>query len=90
MSRPEKANRSGPPASIRWHGVGLDVVEPPDLNPDSSFVLQPGMTLAIKLDLHGLNGGGFRIEVVVVVTDTGVRPLNNLVLDQADDFAILR
>jgi Xaa-Pro aminopeptidase len=71
------------------HGVGLDVVEPPDLSADSNFVLQPGMTLAVKLDLHGLPGGGFRIEVVVVVTETGVRPLNKLVLAEPDDFAIL-
>jgi Xaa-Pro aminopeptidase len=72
------------------HGVGLDVVEPPDLSSDSDFVLQPGMTLAVKLDLHGLPGGGFRIEVVVAITETGMRPLNKLVLAEDDDFAILR
>jgi Xaa-Pro dipeptidase len=72
------------------HGVGLDVVEPPNRGPDSDFVLQPGMTLAVKLDLHGLPGGGFRIEVVVAITATGVRPLNKLVLAEDDDFAILR
>lgn len=72
------------------HGVGLDVVEPPHLGSDSDFVLYPGMTLAIKLDLHDLPGGGYRIEVVVLITETGVSPLNNLVLDQPNDFTILR
>lgn len=71
------------------HGVGLDVVEPPNLSSDSEFVLQPGMTLAVKLDLHDLVCGGYRLEVVVCVTETGVRPLNELVLAEADDFAIL-
>ncbi len=71
------------------HSVGLDVVEPPNLSADSHFSLQPGMTLAIKLDLHDLPGGGYRVEVVVAVTEDGVRPLNKLVLDQPDDFTIL-
>jgi Xaa-Pro dipeptidase len=72
------------------HGVGVDVVEPPNLSSDSDFMLEPGMTLAIKFDLHGLNAGGLRAEVVVLITETGVRPLNKLILDQPDDFAILR
>ena len=72
------------------HGVGLDVVEPPNLSSDSDFVLEPGMTLAIKLDLHGLKTGGYRIEVVIAITEDGNRPLNRLVLDEPDDFAILR
>jgi Xaa-Pro aminopeptidase len=72
------------------HGVGLDVVEPPSLSSYSDFVLEPGMTLAIKLDLHGLKTGGYRIEVVIAITEDGNRPLNRLVLDEPDDFAILR
>jgi Xaa-Pro aminopeptidase len=71
------------------HGVGLDVVEPPNLGPEVDYLLQPGMVLAIKLDLHGLVGGGLRVEVVVALTETGVRPLNKLVLQEPDDFAIL-
>ena len=62
------------------HGVGLDVVEPPNLSSDSDFVLEPGMTLAIKLDLHGLKTGGYRIEVVIAITEDGNRPLNSHVL----------
>ena len=72
------------------HAVGLDVVEPPNLSSDSDFELEAGMTLAVKLDLHELPGGGYRIEIVVAVTEDGVMPLNNLVLDMPDDFAVQR
>jgi hypothetical protein len=48
------------------------------------------MTLALKLDLHAMRAGGYRVEVVVLVTEDGVRPLNKMVLSEADDFAILR
>lgn len=71
------------------HGVGVDVVEPPNLSSDSDFPLLPGMTLAIKFDLHGLVGGGLRIEAVIAVGEAGADPLNRLVLDRPDDFAIL-
>ncbi len=71
------------------HGVGLDVVEQPDLTIDSHFDLLPGMTLAIKLDLHGLTGGGFRIECVVCISESGVDPLNQLILTEGDAFTIL-
>jgi len=48
------------------------------------------MSWAVKLDLRDRVGGGYRIEIVVAITETGVRPLNNLVLDQPDDFAVQR
>lgn len=72
------------------HGVGLDVVEPPNLGSEEDYVLEPGMTLAIKLDLHGLPGGGLRVEVVVAFTENGVKPLNKMLLEEPDDFAVLR
>ncbi|MEZ5824327.1 MAG: Xaa-Pro peptidase family protein [Geminicoccaceae bacterium] len=72
------------------HAVGLDVVEPPNLSSDSDFELEAGMTLAVKLDLHDLPGGGYRIEVVVAITEDGVHPLNKLVLAEPDDFAVQR
>jgi Xaa-Pro aminopeptidase len=72
------------------HGVGIDVVEPPNLSSDTDFTLEPGMTLAVKFDLHGLKAGGFRIEVVVHITETGVTPLNKLVLREPADFAVLK
>jgi hypothetical protein len=37
-----------------------------------------------------MKAGGYRIEVVVLFTEDGVRPLNKMVLAEADDFAILR
>lgn len=72
------------------HGVGVDVVEPPNLSSETDYTLLPGMTLAIKLDLHALKAGGYRVEVVVLFTEDGVRPLNKMIFDQTDDFAILR
>jgi len=71
------------------HGVGIDVVEPPNLSSDSDFTLEEGMTLAIKFDLHGLPTGGLRAESVVLITETGTRPLNKLILDKPEDFSIL-
>jgi Xaa-Pro aminopeptidase len=70
------------------HGVGLDVVERPDLNKNSNFILYPRMTLAIKLDLHDLEGQGLRVEQVVEITEEGARPLNKLALNVPDDWAI--
>ena len=71
------------------HGVGLDVVESPDLNKYSDFVFYPRMTLAVKLDLHELEGEGLRVEQVVEITETGARPLNKLASKVSDDWAIL-
>lgn len=57
------------------HGVGLDVVEPPDLGPRSDYQLLPNMTMGIKFDLHGPDFG-LRVERTVLVTETGAEPLN--------------
>ena len=72
------------------HGVGVDVVEPPNLSSETDYELLPGMTLAIKLDLHGLPAGGYRVEVVVLFTEDGIKPLNTMVFGKPDDFSILR
>ena len=37
------------------HGVGINVVEWPNLDADSEFLLEPGMALAIKYDLRGFD-----------------------------------
>ena len=68
------------------HGVGLDVVESPDLNKFSDFVFYPRMTLAVKLDLHELEGEGLRVEQVVEITETGARPLNKLASKVIKEF----
>lgn len=59
------------------HGVGLDVVEPPDLGPNSDFDMAPGMVLAAKFDLHGFSWGGLRVERVVAVLEGGPESLND-------------
>jgi Xaa-Pro aminopeptidase len=61
------------------HGVGLDVVEWPNLDADSAFILEPGMTLGVKFDLHGFDFGGVRMEMDVLVEEHGCRSLNNII-----------
>ena len=63
------------------HGVGLDVVEWPNLDKDSSFPLEPGMVLGVKFDLHGFDFGGIRQEVEVLIEDNSCRSLNEIIYD---------
>jgi Xaa-Pro aminopeptidase len=58
------------------HNIGLDVVEPPDIGPNADYIMEIGMVLALKFDLHGFAWGGLRVEHAVVVTDDGCRALN--------------
>lgn len=58
------------------HGVGIDVVEWPNLGPDVEVALEPGMVVSLKFDLHGIPGGGLRVERMVAVEESGARPLN--------------
>lgn len=58
------------------HGVGLDIVEPPDLGPKAEYIMESGMVLALKFDLHGFSWGGVRVEHTVAVTKDGPRALN--------------
>ena len=64
------------------HGVGLDVVEFPNLGPESEYILVPNMVLGLKLDLHGLSFGGVRAEVTVAITENGCRPLNRILTNE--------
>ena len=61
------------------HGIGLDVVEWPNLGADSKFVLEAGMTFGVKFDLHGFDFGGIRFEADVLVEEDGCRSLNNII-----------
>jgi Xaa-Pro dipeptidase len=63
------------------HGVGLDVVEWPNLDKDSKFPLEPGMVLGVKFDLHGFDFGGIRQEVEVLVDENSCRSLNEIIYD---------
>ena len=60
------------------HGVGLEVVEYPDLGPSSEFLFEEGMVFGIKFDLHGFPFGGVRVEPTVIVTADGAEPVNDL------------
>ena len=61
------------------HGVGLDVVEWPNLDKESKFPLEPGMVLGVKFDLHGFDFGGIRQEVEVLVEENSCRSLNDII-----------
>ena len=58
------------------HSIGMDCVERPNLDVDSSFIMVPGMTLATKFDLHGFSWGGTRTEAVMLVEDNDCISLN--------------
>jgi Xaa-Pro dipeptidase len=64
------------------HSVGLDVVEWPDLDKDSSFILEPGMVFGIKFDLHGFDFGGIRQEVEMLVEENKCCSLNNIIYEK--------
>ena len=58
------------------HGVGIDVVEYPNLGPAVDQTLDPGTVISLKLDLHGIPGGGLRVERMVAIEESGARGLN--------------
>jgi Xaa-Pro aminopeptidase len=58
------------------HGVGIDVVEWPNLGPGVDVTLEPGMVVSLKFDLHGIPGGGLRVERMIAIEEGGARPLN--------------
>lgn len=58
------------------HGVGIDVVEYPNLGPTVDQTLDPGTVISLKLDLHGIPGGGLRVERMVAIEESGARGLN--------------
>lgn len=60
------------------HGIGLDGYEIPNLTPDSPHTLEPGMVMCIETPYYDLGTGGFQVEDMVVVTETGVRSLMTL------------
>jgi Xaa-Pro aminopeptidase len=58
------------------HGVGIDVVEWPNLGPDVDVRLEPGMVVSLKFDLHGIPGGGLRVERMIAIEEGDARQLN--------------
>lgn len=57
------------------HGIGLDGYEVPALTATSTDVLQAGMVMCIETPYYELGFGGFQVEDMVLVTDTGVESL---------------
>ena len=65
----------------QMNSIGLDCVERPNLDDDASFIMVPGMTLATKFDLHGMEWGGLRIETVMLVEENACVSLNRYLYD---------
>jgi len=56
------------------HGVGLEIHEPPRINPRKD-ILKAGMVVTVEPGLYYVSAGGIRIEDMVVVTPDGCRIL---------------
>ncbi|MEO6122324.1 MAG: Xaa-Pro peptidase family protein [Ilumatobacteraceae bacterium] len=55
------------------HGIGLEVYEPPVLNPATDLLLEPGMVFCLETPYYELGWGGMMCEDTVVVTEDGHR-----------------
>lgn len=55
------------------HGIGLEVYEPPVLNPAGDTVLEPGMVFCLETPYYELGWGGMMCEDTVIVTEDGHR-----------------
>lgn len=58
------------------HGIGLEVHEEPYIVSGNDLTLEPGMTFSVEPGVYLPGRFGVRIEDIVVVTDAGVRRLN--------------
>jgi Xaa-Pro aminopeptidase len=57
------------------HGVGLDIHELPRVASGSVAALEPGNVLTVEPGVYFPGFGGVRVEDLLVVTDSGCRPL---------------
>jgi Xaa-Pro aminopeptidase len=60
------------------HGVGLQIHEAPQMRPESTVVLQPGMVVTIEPGIYLQGWGGVRIEDMALVTESGAELLTSL------------
>ena len=60
------------------HGIGLELYEPPSINPTSDIILEEGMVINVEPPYYELGLGGLQVEDTIVVTDTGFRFLTTL------------
>ena len=58
------------------HGIGLAVHEFPRVGPTSPDVLEPSMVFSVEPGIYLSGWGGVRIEDLVVLEETGARPLS--------------
>jgi Xaa-Pro aminopeptidase len=53
------------------HSLGLEIHEPPNFNPSSDVVLEPGFVLSVEPGIYIPGEFGVRIEDVIAVTEDG-------------------
>ena len=60
------------------HGIGLDIYEPPLIQPTDRTPLDAGMTFCVETPYYELGFGGIQVEDMVLVTDEGTELLTGL------------
>ena len=60
------------------HGIGLEEHEEPWIAPGGTTPLEPGMVFSVEPGVYFPGQWGMRLEDLVVVTETGAEPLNQL------------